>query len=386
MDIISRNFFRLVRSGVFAEKEQIEPMSAWKWRRAYQYAMMHGLCALMYDGLKNCEDQFFLQLPEDLKEQWQENRRKTEKRNKQEVAVLNQLYKRLSNLQLRPILYEGYRLAALYDHPEHRISDGINIFYPFQTQGHKANQWAQREGTCPNDVDKNLFVYQWNNIEVRHHLQLQQLTNKLLNHTLQSIVEKEFRENEPQFIQISTWAGTTDNTNYEVTSNTLTLLYLLVNIAKSMLNNGVSLKSLIDVGIVLRKAGNKVDFVKLQGWIDKIHLRQIAHLSGLMLIDYFHFTKDEIPFIIDKRFEEQSPSANRFKELNKINENLFTINSAIEEEWYFKQGKDIFVHASNSSAMIGQVQRSASNFKYFPQESITNFITSFLHSLSHIEE
>lgn len=381
MHIISRNFFRLIRSGVFGEKEQIEPMSAWKWRRTYQYSMMHGLCALMYDGLENCKDQFFLQLPDDLKEHWQDSTRKVEKRNLQEKTVLSQLYKKQSNLLLRPILFNGYRFAVLYDHPEHRMTEGINIFYPFQTQGNKANQWAQREGTNPNDSDKSVFVYQWENVEVRHHLQLQQLTNKLLNHTLQNIVEKEFRENEPQFVHPQK-----DDTKYEVTSNTLSLFWLLVNIAKSMLNNGVPLKYLVDLGVMLRKVGNQVDFVKLQEWIDKVHIRRIAHLTGLMLIEYFHFSKDEIPFIIDKQYAEQSPSSNGFKELDEINTRLFNLNSTVEAEWYFKQGKDIFVHATNSSAMIGQVQRSATNFKYYPQESITNFISSFLHSLSHIEE
>jgi hypothetical protein len=56
------------------------------------------------------------------------------------------------------------------------------------------------------------------------------------------------------------------------------------------------------------------------------------------------------------------------------------------EEWYFSQGKNIFVHTSNSQAMMWHVRRSARYFKYYPTETVTNFFVSFAHSLSHIEE
>ena len=39
MNIITRNFFRLLRSGALNEYEPMEPMSAFKWRRLDQ--MVH---------------------------------------------------------------------------------------------------------------------------------------------------------------------------------------------------------------------------------------------------------------------------------------------------------------------------------------------------------
>ena len=35
MDIVKRNFFRLLRSGAYDSDEQIEPMSAFKWQKLY---------------------------------------------------------------------------------------------------------------------------------------------------------------------------------------------------------------------------------------------------------------------------------------------------------------------------------------------------------------
>jgi hypothetical protein len=36
--------------------------------------------------------------------------------------------------------------------------------------------------------------------------------------------------------------------------------------------------------------------------------------------------------------------------------------------------------------MLWSVRRSAKYFRYYPTETVTNFFTSFAHSLSHIEE
>ena len=41
MNIIERNFYRLLRSGALGTDEEIEPLSVWKWNRLFQYSQMH---------------------------------------------------------------------------------------------------------------------------------------------------------------------------------------------------------------------------------------------------------------------------------------------------------------------------------------------------------
>ena len=72
--------------------------------------------------------------------------------------------------------------------------------------------------------------------------------------------------------------------------------------------------------------------------------------------------------------------------MNQLIRNIFSQRNSHAEEWYFSQGKDIFVHTSNSQAMLWHVRRSAQYLKYYPSEAMTNFFTAFAHSLSHIEE
>ena len=70
MDIIQRNLFRLLRSGTFGAQEQIEPMSAFKWERLYQIAMLHDVIPYAYQGITNCRSQFFMRLTDKQELTW----------------------------------------------------------------------------------------------------------------------------------------------------------------------------------------------------------------------------------------------------------------------------------------------------------------------------
>lgn len=71
MDIIQRNFFRLIRSGAFNRKEQIEPMSVFKWGKLFQLAIIHDVAEDVYEGLLQCKDQYFLHMTDTQWELWE---------------------------------------------------------------------------------------------------------------------------------------------------------------------------------------------------------------------------------------------------------------------------------------------------------------------------
>lgn len=71
MHIITRNFFRLLRAGVFGQQDKVEPMSVWKWNRLFLLATLHGVEAEAYEGLEVLSDQFFVQIiPSEQRSQW----------------------------------------------------------------------------------------------------------------------------------------------------------------------------------------------------------------------------------------------------------------------------------------------------------------------------
>lgn len=66
MDIIQRNFFKLIRSGAFNDKSTIEAMSSFKWRRLYEIVMFQNVLDYFVRGVNNNANDKNLNLPTKL--------------------------------------------------------------------------------------------------------------------------------------------------------------------------------------------------------------------------------------------------------------------------------------------------------------------------------
>lgn len=65
MNIIKRNFLRLLRLGAFGENEVIEPMSKFKWEVIFHIANIHNVVGVIFDGIaKNKENEALI--PQDI--------------------------------------------------------------------------------------------------------------------------------------------------------------------------------------------------------------------------------------------------------------------------------------------------------------------------------
>ncbi len=369
MNVLQRNFFRLLRSGTFGSKEQLEPLSTWKWDKLYRLSLMHGVAALIYDGMMVMKDDFFLQLTDAQWALWKKTVAETENQNKETDIQLSEVFTHLNKEKLRPMLLKGQSFAQFYPVPSHRTAGDVDIFFPYDSLAKKADQWAKEHGKVDEGNEKNSLVYQMGAVKVEHRRTLLSLTNPLLNKRLQNIISKETRCCDSCYAYVN-------GTKVECLPNNINLLTMLVRISRYMLNDGISLKQIIDLGMFLRKQGDKVDYVLMQKWLAKLQLQPMAQLIGGLLIALFNFSPDEIPFM-DKHKTIATDII-----LNEV----FRLSGAHAYDWYFTQGKDIFVRASNSNAMFWQMRHSVRYFRYCPAESVTNFLSSFAHSLSHIEE
>jgi len=274
VNIIQRNFFRLIRCGAFDKKEQVEPMSACKWGKVYQLALMHDVAMVVNEGLRKSKDQFFLHLTDEQWKQWD---------------------KTIVELKKKP------------------QSDEEDEF-----------------------------------------LRADHLTNPVLNMKLQSILDDEQSD-----------------------TSTRQLLLLIIRVARHILNEGMPIRQLVELGLYLRDESHHVDFFTLQKWLKTLNLVQIGQLEGELLIQIFAFARDGIPFAQGKND----------KEAEKVAQELVEFTNTRAQDFYFSQESgSVFVHTSNGSAMLGHIKRSARYFRYLPSETVTNFFASFAHSLSHIEE
>ena len=264
MNIIQRNFFRLLHAGALNEYESLEPMSPFKWKRLVQMSKAQNVAFITRKGIKNHQYDSELNIPSNLMEE-----------------------------------LESAEHLAEPDHYE--------------------------------------------------------LSNPTLNKRLRKI-----RKQEPHTIDASI--------------DTVSLLDIIVQNCGYMLNSGISLRSILELGRFLRTKGDKVDFVKLDNWLTLLHLQRIAQLQGSILIAVFKFSQAEIPFV-----QKTVPEAGQLT-LRSLN------HTAIDTaEWHFKQSKSGFVK-NNSAILRRNLRRSVRYIGYAPIETVSNFVRNFAHSLTEIEE
>ena len=155
---------------------------------------------------------------------------------------------------------------------------------------------------------------------------------------------------------------------------TLYLLRIIVANVNAMLSGGISLRGIIQLGDYLRTRGDKVDFVKLDRWLAKLRIQRIAQLEGSVLITFFDFEKDEIPFV---RHVERGADNLTLRSLYH--------NIKDQQDIQFKQTQSGFVHTTGGT-MRKNLRRSMRYLQYAPIETISNFMNNVFRSLAEIEE
>lgn len=268
MDITTRNLFCLLRSGVLGREEAVEPMSAWKWRKAYGLSMVHDVEAETWAGVGLLKGQFFMRLPDTLRKQWEQ-----------------------SAAQARP---------------------------------------APRTPLTPRLAKK-----------------LERLE---------------------------------DNADRPADA-TLSVLRSMVAVSQSLLTADRWVRQLLSLATLLSPPTThhtppRIDREQLEQWIAELDMERMAQLECTLLVRLLHIEENRLPLRLTLSEEQQR---------EKVDEIVATIEDTTHQ-WQFSQGSKIFVHNSSSSAMYWQARHSVRYLKYHPKESISSFFSSFVQSLTKIEE
>lgn len=182
------------------------------------------------------------------------------------------------------------------------------------------------------------------------------MSNRILNNRLRHIISKEMEA---------------DDTSVE----SIDFLEIIIYNVRKMLNRGLSLDGIIRLGQYLRSRGDKIDFVKTEGWLSSLRLDRIAQLQGSILISVFGFEQDELPFV--KEMEKDVAAL--------IDRSVCDMAKDSAEEWHFHQTRSGFVQ-NNSRALRKNVRRSMKYYPYAPWETTSSFLSNLGKSLSEIEE
>lgn len=154
------------------------------------------------------------------------------------------------------------------------------------------------------------------------------------------------------------------------------LLESLARLACALMNDDYWVRQLLNLGELVRESGPSVSREALQKWIRQLGLTRLAQLEGALLMQLAGIQEGELPMQMSRR-----PDA--------LTRQVDAIASAIphgREQLEFQQGKHIFVHTNNATAMVWNARRSMRFFTYSPRESLSQLFSSFARSLTNIEE
>lgn len=156
--------------------------------------------------------------------------------------------------------------------------------------------------------------------------------------------------------------------------NSLILLSKLIDNINSLLNNGIEIRKLADLGGYLRKYGDRIDFVKIETWIRLLKIKKICTLIGCMLVSLFSFEIEELPFM----------RATNNKILRKTDGMLNIFLTSIPQPAALNENNE------NHGQGINPITKPNTNplkfFNYFPVETASRFISNIAKSLSNIDE
>jgi hypothetical protein len=353
--------------GTFGGAEDIEPMSNWKWKQLLLLSGENEVEAIVLDAMKPLIASGEIRLNKVIRDGWNARVSAIENRNNEVDEVVAFLFKTFTHMQLRPILMKGQGIAPMYPVPRHRCSGDIDIYFGFDKTADTAEAWIKGYGK-KFESDKFVITYDWNGVQVEHHRQMQSLMSRRLNKQLQRLVGGEIRCCDSKYEMIG-------GVKVEVVPPTLCLLMMLIQITRDIIDDGIRMKPLLDLGVFLRTRGDKVDFVKFQLWIESLKMERMAQVIGILLIEMFDFEKDEIPFVVN---EDDNAADNVVREI--------IYGSAVSKRFRSRSTANMGTLKKETRSVYFHVRRCSKFMKCYPREIHGTIISRIAHSLDQVEE
>ena len=152
-------------------------------------------------------------------------------------------------------------------------------------------------------------------------------------------------------------------TQHTTSRETIYLVRIIISNLNATLTHGIPVRGIIQLGQYLRSRREQIDANEATQW-----------LRGSVLIKFFGFTAEEIPFL-----KQVEPAAESLT-LSSINR-----MELAAQAWLFKQGKSVFVH-NNQKALRRNLSHCMRYFPYAPIETTSSFFVNFSKGLAEIEE
>lgn len=152
----------------------------------------------------------------------------------------------------------------------------------------------------------------------------------------------------------------------------LELLILITRNTTDILNHGINILGILQLGVFLRAKGHKVDYVKLENWLHKLSLHDMAAYIGSILIYIFGLEENEIPFIGKSRKSSKYAIDRLMANTERILIRRHIYPDRYEQDRKLPSRKEI--------------TSSLRYWKYIPLETTSRFFTNSVRHITEIEE
>lgn len=211
----------------------------------------------------------------------------------------------------------------------------------------------------------------------------------------------EFKMNSKRLSNILHAIIDSEKQSMECNEVSLEFLEIMVRAWQAMVDKEVSLPVVIILGIYLRTLGHKIDFIKVENWFFQLRLRKVANLHANILIEYFGFEKDEIPFytgkdnrakklvdkILDSFVSESYKHGNKQIEESDGDDSSVSLSSIsdgeISEETSFSLNLNI---KRRDNAIFVNTRKTISLYSFLPKDVRADVKNHLFKKLENIEE
>ena len=138
-----------------------------------------------------------------------------------------------------------------------------------------------------------------------------------------------------------------------LSEDTLRLLDIIVMNADHIITHDVDIKGIVALGLHIQHHKGTIDYEKLNYWLSRIGIIQLASFEGNMLVSALGFNADDIPFLVRRSKSRDKQARHNF---------LRCIDKALEK------------HSFSMSARLGLAMNETVSHRFFSAISLVTDI------------
>lgn len=282
----------LLKAGLWDRKPSLSvSLTNEEWNALYFACIKQAVLGVVYDSIRRLPDE---QLPDsDLMMRWSRYVRNMEQTYKEHLKTINYLCIRYMTVSdLSPVIFKGLSVAYYYPRPNHRVIGDIDLYFGGIEASNKANNLMLQWG-IPVQGNGSETIFQLNQVVVENHGELITSHNPFISK----------REKEKLAKQLSGGSGyrtvKLDSSNLKVLAPHQCLLLLLTHSLKHLLNEGIGLRQLSDIALLLQGEKGNFHGKELQSMLKGWGILKYTNLVFSFCVNYLGLSEESLPYPFD---------------------------------------------------------------------------------------